>query len=105
VRLVGEAEASETGHREFARRNRVKTGTLRSWIYRLRRETRTEVAAAGGPALVPVRVVASTAPSARWERGGGGEALVEADLPSGVRVRFVVGTDTSYLADLLRQLG
>lgn len=82
-------------HREFAERRRVTVATFRLWLYRLRREWK------GSPALVPVRVVTSTAPTARWQAD---EATIEAELPSGVRLRFRTGTDGDYVAALVARL-
>jgi hypothetical protein len=96
--LVVELERSKLTQVEFARERRVPVATLRSWIYRLRRE-----AALAAPPLVPVRVVASTAPSARWQDGSAG--AIEAVTPSGFRLRFQAGIDVDYVAELLRRLG
>ena len=57
-RRISALERSGLSHREFAREHDVKVGTLRSWIYRLRREepeTR----------LLPVRV------AEEWRRSSG----------------------------------
>jgi hypothetical protein len=97
VRLVAELERSGQPHREFASKRGVKVATLQKWLYRFRRERRRNVP------LVPVRVVASTAPTARGasERAAG----IEVELPSGLRLRFPAGTDGAYIAALVRQLG
>ncbi len=46
-------------------------------------------------------VVASAAPKARRQQPS--EVVVE--LPSGAAVRFAIGTDTEYLAELVAALG
>jgi transposase-like protein len=85
-RVVAEAEASQWTHGEIARRHDVRVATLRSWIYRLRRE-RPESPAR----LLPVRVTALAAARETIE--------VEAD---GVTLRVPVGCDPEYVAGLLR---
>lgn len=100
TRLVAELGASGLRHAEFAKQRGVSRSSLRSWLYRLRRERQK----ARQPRILPVRVVGSTAPTARWEGGTGG-AAIEAELPTGVRLRFPMGTDPAVIADLLRRLG
>ena len=73
-------------HREFARRRGLNLGTLRSWIYRLRRE-------APEARLLPVRVAEGT------------RAGVEIVLPSGVLIRLAAGTPSEDVAALVRVLG
>ena len=99
IRLVVELERSGLPHAEFATKHGVGLATLRSWLYRLRKER----AVAQAPSLLPVRVIASTAPTARWQREDG--AAIEAELPSGVRLRFSSGVDPDYVAELVRRLG
>ena len=72
--------------------------SLRTWLYRLRREGQ------GQPRILPVRVVPSTAPTAR-RQGDADGAVIEAELPTGVRLRFPAATDPAVIADLLRRLG
>jgi hypothetical protein len=77
----------------------VKLVTLQNWLYRLRREGR------GGkdaPRILPVRVVASTAPTAR--RSDEGAGVLEIVLPSGVRLRFPMGTDGEYVAAIVKRV-
>ena len=99
-RLVAELERSGDRHADFATRRGVKVAALRYWLYRLRRERH------GGkdePRILPVRVIASTAPTARWPSGDG--SLVEIELPSGLRLRFPTGTDGAYIATLVKRFG
>ncbi|MCC6786105.1 MAG: IS66 family insertion sequence element accessory protein TnpB [Planctomycetes bacterium] len=98
-RLVGELERSGLSHKEFADRRGVSVATMRRWLYRLRQD-HVETA----PAILPVRVVASTAPTARDARRDDA-AEVELELPGGRRLRFPTGTDVDYVAALARRLG
>jgi transposase-like protein len=95
VATVAEFERSELTQESFARRRGVDVGTLRSWIYKLRRERKASVS------LVPVRVIASTAPQAREAYS----ADVEVELKSGVRLRFSSGVALDYIAALVQRLG
>src|SRR5664279_3103660 len=77
VATVAEFERSKLTQAEFASRRGVPLSTLQSWIYRARRERKASVS------LVPVRVIASTAPTARpAEFGRGG---IEIELKTSVR--------------------
>jgi transposase-like protein len=95
VATVAEFERSELTQETFARRLGIEVGTLRSWIYKLRRERRASVS------LVPVRVIASTAPRAREADA----AEFEVELKTGVRLRFSTGADLDYVAALAQRLG
>ena len=54
--------------------------------------------------LVPVRVIASTAPAARGaECGKGGE--IEIELKTSVRLRFSTSVDLDYVVELVQRLG
>jgi transposase-like protein len=99
VKLVKEVERTGARHWEIAERHGVGVGTLRSWIYRLRRER----PATESVPLLPVRVIASTAPTAR--EAGDDAARIEVELLSGLRLRFPTGTDGAYVASLVRHLG
>lgn len=92
---IREFERSEVSQEAFATRRGVSVGTLRGWIYRLRRERKASVS------LVPVRVVASTAPSARQPSEQG----IEVEVPGAVRMRFAIGADVEYIAQLIKRLG
>jgi len=73
----------------------VALATLQFHLYKIRKSRNSESA----QSFVPVEVVACSAPKARQ-----GE-VVEAATRSGVVMRFVVGTDTRYLAELFAALG
>ena len=85
VRMVAACERSSLTHVEFARRHGLKLRTLRSWIYRLRRE-------APKMRLLPVRVAEGT------------RAGVEIVLRTGVIIRMAAGTPAEDVAALVRVL-
>jgi transposase-like protein len=104
IRLVAEYGRSGLTHAEFAARRGVKLGTLRTWIYRLRRGAGAkQPSAAEAPPLLPVRVIASTAPAARGASAA--PPPIEVELASGLRLRIPVGTDAEYVASLIGRLG
>ena len=77
--LIRQLERSGKDDEQFADERGIPVKTLRWWKWKLRQES-------DEPFLLPVRVVASTAPTAR--RPGDGEAVIEAMLPDGVCLRF-----------------
>jgi hypothetical protein len=95
--LISEYEASNLEQKEFAAKHEVTVATLQYYLYKFRRETPIRNYESR-PAFLPVEIVASPATQSR---GG----LIEAGVRSGVIVRFPVGTDTRYLAELLAALG
>lgn len=97
VATVGDCERSELTQESFATRRGLSVATLRSWIYRLRRERKASVS------LVPVRVIASTAPKARRHQEEAATEI-EVELPSGTRLRFSSGVDPDYVAALAQRL-
>ena len=118
IKLVADFESSGLTQREFATERGISFSNLRNWLYRLRKESRPlqpepakvpgqapeRAPASEGSRLVPVRVVASAAkPRSSVVAAGGGE-VVEIALPSGVRVRFPVGTDPRYVRSLAAAL-
>lgn len=98
VATVAEFERSKLTQAEFALRHGVPVSTLRSWIYKSRRERKASVS------LVPVRVIASTAPTARGIEFGGGDEI-EIELKTGVRLRFSTSVDLDYVVALAQRLG
>ena len=54
-RAVGKVERSGAPHREIAARHGVRVGTLRSWVYGLRREGYAAAAAPSDVRLLPCR--------------------------------------------------
>jgi transposase-like protein len=97
VSTVGEYERSKLTQEAFAARRGVAVTTLRSWIYKLRRERKASVS------LVPVRVIASSAPTAREAESSSSE--IEVELRSGVRLRLSTSVDLDYVAALAQRLG
>lgn len=97
VTVIDEFECSGLTQERFAQQRGVQVATLRSWLYRLRRERKASVS------LVPVRVVASTAPAARGAAAVGGE--IEIELTTGVRLRLSTAVDLDYVAALAQRLG
>lgn len=95
VATVAEFERSKLTQVEFALQRGVPLSTLQSWIYKARRERKASVS------LVPVRVIASTAPAAR----GAESADIEVELKTGVRLRFSSGVALDYIAALVQRLG
>ena len=93
-RAVGEVERSGAPHSEVAARHGVRVGTLRYWVYRLRREGHTVAAVPSEVRLLPVEVVPSAPASPPIEvRVFGGDVLA-----------FEVGTDVAYVAALVAAL-
>ncbi|MBN2489580.1 MAG: IS66 family insertion sequence element accessory protein TnpB [Planctomycetes bacterium] len=85
-RRVAALRRSGLSHREFAHKHGVNVGTLRSWVYRLRREEPE-------PRLLPVRVAE------------GARAGVEIVLPTGVLVRLASGMTAHEVAAIVKALG
>jgi hypothetical protein len=93
--LVAEYEDGELSQKEFAAKHDVALATLQFHLYKIRKSRNSESAGS----FVPVEVVACSAPKARP-----GE-VIEAATRSGIVMRFVVGTDTRYLAELFAAIG
>jgi hypothetical protein len=119
TKVVADFELSGQTQREFAEARQIELSRLRYWLYTLRNASRPlategEVpsvdaadkpgkrqAPAEGSRMLPVRVVASTAPKARYPESA---ALLELTLPSGACLRFPSGTDLAYLRQLASAL-
>ena len=97
ITAITEFERSKLTHEAFAQRRGFSVETLRSWIYRLRRERQASMS------LVPVRVIASTAPTVR--RSSESTSEIEVELASGVRLRLATSIDPDYVAALAQRLG
>ena len=102
IDLVKEYEESELSQKEFVAKHDVSLATFQFHLYKSRKEQRLIRSSESSPAFLPVEVVASPAPKARGRAEPG---LVDAMLRSGVVLRFGVGTDTRYLAELFAALG
>lgn len=97
VQLVEDYARSGLTAAEFASRRGIARSTLAWWSWRLRKEQRE------APALVPVRVVASTAPLARRpEEGSAG--VVEVELQRGELIRIVDPHGVEIAAALIERL-
>ena len=97
ITAIAEFERSKLTHEAFAQRRGFSVETLRSWIYRLRRERQDSVS------LVQVRVIESPPPMVR--RSSESAAEIEVELASGLRLRFATSIDLDYVAALAERLG
>ena len=95
VGIIHQLEKSSLTHEEFAKQRGIPVGTLRSWIYKLRRDDGDEIEET--PPLLPVRVIASTAPRAREDSDG----VIEVELGAPVRLRFPPGTSPGTIVEIL----
>jgi hypothetical protein len=86
--LVGQFERSGKTLEEFAKEREIPSGTLRGWLYRFKREQ--EEAAP----ILPVSVIASTAPTARPD-GAGVEVML---------LRFAGSATGEFIADVVSRL-
>ena len=99
LELLKEYETSELTQKEFVAKHDLSLSTFQWWLYRKSKQKKLD--SNSSARFLPVEVVASPAPLAR----AGGRDRGEASLRSGRVVRFGVGTDTRYLAELLAALG
>jgi len=90
--LIGQLERSGKSVEEFAAEREIPVGTVRNWIYRLRREK-----AEGEAAILPVRVISSASPAAR--RPDDEAATVEVML-----LRFSSSASSEFIADVVSRL-
>jgi transposase-like protein len=111
-RLISDWESTNLSQAEFSRERGISVHSLRYWLHRLRRESKSSLASqpeseelSAPPKedlrLLPVRAVGS-APKARQPMPSG--EFLELVLPSGARVRFQTGTDPRYLRALVAVL-
>ena len=97
--LIAEFEAGELSQKEFVAKHSVSLSTFQYWLYK-RKKLESKFDVNSRPRFLPVEVVASPAISSRADG-----AVIEAGLRSGLVLRFPVGTDLRYLADLAAALG
>jgi hypothetical protein len=90
--LIGQFERSGKTQEQFAAEREIRLTTLRTWIYRLRREQEEKAAS-----ILPVRVISSRSPSA--SQPANESAAVEVML-----VRFPGGTAGEFIADVVTRL-
>ena len=103
MQLVAEFATSGLEQKEFVAKHDVSLGTFQYYLYKKSKRASVQLANSEGtsrPAFLPLEVVASPAPQARE----GMADLLEVRCASGLAVRFAVGTDTSYVAALVRAL-
>ncbi|MEW5743673.1 MAG: IS66 family insertion sequence element accessory protein TnpB [Myxococcota bacterium] len=99
LKLVEEFRKSDLQQKEFAAKHDVSLNTLRYWLYK--RTKLVQLESKPETKFLPVEVVASAAPVARRQQPP--EMVVA--LSRGVALRFPVGTDTEYVAELVAALG
>src|SRR6266480_1415937 len=97
--IVHQFEKSGLTQEAFAEERNIPVGTLRSWIYRLRREDHEGTGGNEVVPILPVRVIASTAPTAR-QPGDEGAPAIEVVLGESLRLRFPPNTAPSVIAEL-----
>jgi hypothetical protein len=97
--LISEFPESKLTQKEFCAEKDVSVSTFQYWLYK-RTKLDSKFDVNSSPAFVPVEVVAS--PASKTRASGG---LIEVALRSGDTLRFTVGTDPSYVAELLAALG
>ena len=93
LQIVEQFESSGLTQEEYASQRGIPVSTLRSWIYKVRRERSEEAP------LLPVRVISSAALLARQpaDEGGG----IEVQVGDAVRVRFPSTTTPAAIAELV----
>lgn len=91
-RVVRELERGGASHADVAARHGVLVSTLRSWVYRLRRERR---AATSAVRMLPVEIAPASEPA---------RAAIEVRIATGDVVAFESGTDVAYVAKLVAAL-
>jgi transposase-like protein len=99
VSKVAEYERSELTQESFAQQRGIAVSTLRWWISKLRQERRSSVS------LVPVRVITSTAPTARNTADADRAIEIEIELKTGVRLRVTTDAALDYVVALAQRLG
>lgn len=99
MQLLEKYEQSGLTQKEFAAQENLSLSTLQYWLYK-RSKSHSKIDVNSSPRFLPIEVVASPALKAQAD----GE-VIEAQLRCGARLRFVVGTDTRYLAELFAALG
>lgn len=98
-KLISEFEQSQLTQKEFCAKQDVSMSTFQYWLYK-RSKLDSKFDVNSRTAFLPVEVVASPASKTR-----AGDGFIEASLRSGLTLRFTVGTEPSYVAELLAALG
>jgi len=90
--VIGQFERSGKSQEVFAAERQIPVGTLRGWIYKIKREKEERAGS-----ILPVRVISSSSPVAsRPEHDG---AAVEVML-----VRFAGGTASELIVEVVDRL-
>ena len=92
--LIGQLERSGKTVEQYAAEREIPVGTLKNWVYRLRREKAEEETP-----VLPVRVISSASPSGARRREDSGEAAVEVML-----VRFASGAASELIVEVVSRL-
>lgn len=103
VQIIRQYEKSHLTQEAFAEQRHIPVGTLRSWIYRLRRQNNEATGGSEATSILPVRVIASTAPAAR-EVAAEGAPAIELILSASMRLRFPPSTAPRVIAELVTLL-
>jgi hypothetical protein len=93
VRIAEQFEHSGLTQKQFAQQQGLPLSTVQSWIYRRRRQSAASHAPSVG--LLPVTMGPPVESSA---------GKVEVLTASGVRVSFAMGTEVTYVAQLVAAL-
>ncbi len=96
LELVRRYEESGQSQTKFAAENGLTLCSLGYWVRESREKPRDQTA------MLPVRVVASTAPLAR--EPGRNRAEIEAVLPDGLRLSFPRGSRPQMIASVIARL-
>ena len=94
VRIAEQFEHSGLTQKQFAQQQGLPLSTVQSWIYRRRRQ-------ASAPSVPPVRLLPVEVAAHAESSTGKVEVLT---ARGGVRVSFAMGTDVSYVAQLVAAL-
>lgn len=97
---MAEYERSGLQQKEFVAKHDVSLSSFQYWLYK-QNKSASKFDVKPRQRFLPVQVVGSPAPTAR----GTSERLVEVAVRGAVVLRFTVGTDTRYVAELVAALG
>jgi hypothetical protein len=96
--LLAEYKQSGLTQKEFVAKHDLALSTLQFWLYK-QSKLKSVFDSNSSPAFLPVQVVASPAPKARF--GGAVEVALDGGTTT---LRFIVGTDPRYVALLVQAL-
>lgn len=98
--MVSEYERSGLQQKEFVAKHEVSLSSFQYWLYK-RNKSDSNFDVKSRQRFLPVEVVGSPAPAARVTS----ERLVELAIRGALVLRFTVGTDAQYVAELVAALG